>query len=61
MVGIIPDQRALAELGWIIALADMLVLIWYLLFIGVDQVPVVLWWGLLAAATHVEVRDRGAP
>jgi V/A-type H+-transporting ATPase subunit I len=45
----IPDQRALAELGWIIALADMLVLIWHVLFIGADRVPAVVWWVFLAA------------
>lgn len=49
MVEFIPDQRALAELGWAIALADMLVLIWHLLFIGVSRAPVVLIWVLLAA------------
>ena len=49
MVEFIPDQRALAELGWALALADMLVLIWHLLFIGLDRVPVVVWWVLLAA------------
>ena len=48
-VELIPDQRALAELGWIIALADMLVLIWHVLFIGADKVPAVVWWVLLAA------------
>lgn len=45
----IPDQRALAELGWIIALADMLVLIWHLLFIGAGKMPSVVWGVLLAA------------
>lgn len=48
-VELIPDQRTLAELGWIIALADMLVLIWHLLFIGADQVPTAVWWVLVAA------------
>lgn len=48
-VEFIPDQRALAELGWIIALADMLVLIWHVLFIGADRVPAAVWWVLLAA------------
>ncbi len=48
-VELIPDQRALAELGWIIALADMLVLIWHVLFIGADRVPAAVWWVLLAA------------
>jgi V/A-type H+-transporting ATPase subunit I len=48
-VELIPDQRALAELGWIIALADMLVLIWHVLFIGADSVPAAIWGVLLAA------------
>jgi V/A-type H+-transporting ATPase subunit I len=48
-VELIPDQRALAELGWIIALADMLVLIWYVLFIGADRAPAAVWGVLLAA------------
>ena len=48
-VELIPDQRALAELGWIIALADMLVLIWHVLFIGADRVPAAVWGVLLAA------------
>jgi V/A-type H+-transporting ATPase subunit I len=48
-VELIPDQRALAELGWIIALADMLVLIWYVLFIGAAKVPTVVWGVFLAA------------
>jgi V/A-type H+-transporting ATPase subunit I len=48
-VELIPDQRALAELGWIITLADMLVLIWHVLFIGADRVPAVVWWVFLAA------------
>jgi V/A-type H+-transporting ATPase subunit I len=48
-VELIPDQRALAELGWIIAIVDMLVLIWHLLFIGADRVPAAVWGVLLAA------------
>jgi V/A-type H+-transporting ATPase subunit I len=48
MVELIPSQRAMAEVGWIIVLADMLVLIWHLLFIGVDRLPSFLWWILLA-------------
>jgi V/A-type H+-transporting ATPase subunit I len=48
-VKLIPDQRALAELGWIIALADMLVLIWHVLFIGADRVPAAVWKVFLAA------------
>ncbi len=46
MVEIIPDQRALAEIGWIIAIADMLVIIWYLLFMGIDRTPTSVWWVL---------------
>lgn len=49
MVELIPNQRALAEIGWIIALAGMLALIWHMLFIGVEQVPFFLWWILLVA------------
>lgn len=44
IVELIPDQRALAEIGWIIITANMLVLIWYLLFIGVEQIPIAIWW-----------------
>jgi V/A-type H+-transporting ATPase subunit I len=50
-VDLIPDQRALAEIGWVIALADMLVLIWHMLFIGADHVPTTVWGVLLAAIT----------
>ena len=48
MVELIPDPRALAEAGWVLTLADMLALIWYLLFVGVERVPAFLWWILLA-------------
>ncbi len=34
-----PNVRAFAEVGWIIILSDMMALIWYLMFIGADQVP----------------------
>lgn len=44
MLELIPDQRALAEIGWIIIIANMMVLIWYLLFIGVEQIPIEIWW-----------------
>jgi V/A-type H+-transporting ATPase subunit I len=33
-----PDVRAYAEVGWIVLLADMMALIWYLMFIGVDKI-----------------------
>ena len=46
---LIPDQRALAEVGWIVALADMLVVIWHLLFIGAGQMPATVWWILILA------------
>ncbi|MCF8144972.1 MAG: hypothetical protein K9N21_13735 [Deltaproteobacteria bacterium] len=49
LLALFPDQRALAELGWIVVLGDMLVLIWYLLFIGADQLPSGVWWVLLGA------------
>jgi V/A-type H+-transporting ATPase subunit I len=44
-----PDQRTLSEVGWIVALADMLVLIWHLIFIGVERIPAAVWWVLLFA------------
>ena len=34
-----PNVRAFAEVGWIIILSDMMALIWFLMFIGADQVP----------------------
>ncbi len=38
-VKLFPDSRAYAEIAWSVILADMLVLIWHLMFIGVDQMP----------------------
>ena len=38
-----PDQRFLAEVGWCVILADMLVGIWHLVFIGVSETPVSRW------------------
>ncbi len=49
MAALIPDQRALAEIGWIITIADMLVIIWYLLFIGIERTPTAVLWILGAA------------
>jgi len=40
----IPDQRALAELGWLAALTAMMVVIWHLLFVGVNRVPAAVGW-----------------
>lgn len=53
-IKLFPDKRAYAEIAWMAILIDMLVLIWYLMFIGVDQLPaaiaIVLLIGLLAAS-----------
>jgi V/A-type H+-transporting ATPase subunit I len=53
-IKLFPDSRAYAEAAWMVILIDMLVLIWYLMFIGVDQMPaaigLVLLVGLLAAS-----------
>jgi V/A-type H+/Na+-transporting ATPase subunit I len=49
LVDLFPDQGAMAELGWIVAIGDMLVLIWHLLFVGASQVPSFVWWLLLGA------------
>lgn len=38
-VKLFPDVRAYAEIAWSVILADMLVLIWYLMFVGADQIP----------------------
>jgi len=53
-VKLFPDTRAYAEIAWMVILVDMLVLIWHLMFIGVDQMPAwigyVLLIGFLAAS-----------
>jgi V/A-type H+-transporting ATPase subunit I len=53
-IKLFPDVRAYAEIAWIAILIDMLVLIWYLMFIGVEQMPatigLVLLVGFLAAS-----------
>ncbi len=41
-IKLFPDVRAFAEIAWIVMLIDMLVLIWYLMFIGADQMPAVI-------------------
>jgi len=38
-IKLFPNVRAYAEIAWMVILADMLVLIWYLMFIGADQIP----------------------
>jgi len=53
-VKLFPDVRAYAQVAWMVILVDMLVLIWYLMFIGVEQMPaaigLVLLVGFLAAS-----------
>lgn len=49
MAKLIPDQRFLAEIGWMLALSGMIVVIWYFLFIGADQLPRAVWWVIAAA------------
>jgi V/A-type H+-transporting ATPase subunit I len=41
-IKLFPNVRAYAEIAWMVILVDMLVLIWYLMFIGVEQMPGVL-------------------
>jgi len=38
-IKLFPNVRAYAEIAWSVILADMLVLIWYLMFIGADKIP----------------------
>lgn len=38
-VKLFPDPRAYAEIAWAVILGDMLFFIWYLMFVGVDQLP----------------------
>ena len=53
-IKLFPDVRAYAEIGWAAILIDMLILIWHLMFIGVDKMPAwigyVLLVGFLAAS-----------
>lgn len=44
LLELFPDQRALAELGWMVVIVDVLVLIRYLLFVGLDRLPSAVWW-----------------
>lgn len=43
-VALVPDRRALAEIGLIVIIADMLAVIWHLIFIGVEKIPAIIWW-----------------
>lgn len=57
-----PNVRMFAEIAWVVILADMFVLIWYLMFIGADQIPavigLVLLGGFLAASWFTEPRGN---
>lgn len=58
-----PDVRAWAEVAWMVILADMLALIWYLMFVGPDQMPPVVGWILLGAVVVLSwtSEPRGKP
>jgi V/A-type H+-transporting ATPase subunit I len=46
-VKLFPNSRAYAEIAWAVILIDMLILIWHLMFIGVDQMPTAVGYVLL--------------
>ncbi|UCC96860.1 MAG: hypothetical protein JSW66_13560 [Phycisphaerales bacterium] len=46
-VKLFPDARAYAQIAWMVILVDMLVLIWHLMFIGVDRMPAAIGYVLL--------------
>jgi len=52
-VKLFPDVRAYAEMAWMAILIDMLVLIWYLMFIGADKIPAVVGLVLLVSFAAV--------
>lgn len=52
-IKLFPDVRAYAEIAWMVILTDMLVLIWYLMFIGADQIPAVIGLVLLVSFAAV--------
>ncbi|MHC4741669.1 MAG: V-type ATPase 116kDa subunit family protein, partial [Planctomycetota bacterium] len=41
-IKLFPNVRAYAEIAWMVILGDMFVIIWYLMFVGADQMPAVL-------------------
>jgi len=47
-VKLFPDTRAYSEVAWSVILVTMLVVIWYLMFIGVDRMPASIGLVLLA-------------
>jgi len=52
-IKLFPNVRAYAEIAWSVILIDMLVLIWYLMFIGADQIPAVV--GLVLLVNFIAV------
>ncbi|MBP8304965.1 MAG: hypothetical protein KBE04_12655 [Phycisphaerae bacterium] len=58
-----PDVRAWAEVAWMVILADMLALIWFLMFVGPDRMPPVVGWILLGAVVVLSwtSEPRGKP
>ncbi len=42
VIKLFPDVRAYAEMGWMLILSTMLVLIWYLIFIGANKIPAII-------------------
>ena len=52
-IKLFPNVRAYAEIGWVVILADMFVLIWYLMFIGAEHIPAVV--GLVLLVSFVAV------
>lgn len=60
MVKLMPDQRFLAEVGWMLALAGMMVIIWYFLFISAGKLPRVVLWVLVVALSLSSLFGRPA-
>ncbi|MBL7188048.1 MAG: hypothetical protein ISS70_17135 [Phycisphaerae bacterium] len=58
-IKLFPNVRAYAEIAWMVILADMLILIWYLMFIGADHIPAVV--GLLLLVSFAVVSWFTAP
>ena len=58
-IKLFPDVRAYAQFAWMVILADMLVLIWYLMFVGADQIPAVV--GLVLLVSFATVSWFTAP
>ena len=52
-IKLFPDVRAYAEIGWMVILIDMLVLIWYMIFIGANEIPAAIGFVLLISFAAV--------